>query len=106
MTTSNHGANLRQACSSAVILDTQKRKELLHIYLNDLNFYVLIGTWLVSAHPHVNVISGGPWQLPVEPWRVVEGAACVGITPSLLPQSYVIKTSSCTSITEIVGTYK
>ena len=105
MTTSNHGANLRQAVLWYNIEHT-KRKGLLHIYLNDLNLYVLIATLLVSAHPHVNVLSGGPWQLPVEPWRVVEGAACVGITLSLLPQGYVIKTSSCTSITEIVGTYE
>ena len=51
-------ANLIKTSSSAVLLNTQKI--LLHIYLNDLNLYVLIATFLVSAHPHVNVISGGP----------------------------------------------
>ena len=33
---------------------------LLHIALNDLNRYVLIGTWLISTQPHLNaILSGG-----------------------------------------------
>ena len=35
--------------------------------------YVLSET-LILTHPHLDVVSGGLWQLLVEPWRVVEGA--------------------------------
>ena len=58
----------------------------------DINFYSLYGnifisTQLISAHPHLNAISGGLCQLLVEPWRVVKGAACVERpTASTVPQ--------------------
>ena len=48
---------------------------LLHINRNDLYMYVLLG--FISAHSHLNVISGGLWQVFVEPWRIVECAASV-----------------------------
>ena len=45
-------------------------------------------TWALDfTHPHFNVISGGLWQLFVEPWRSVEAAASVGgPTASTIPQ--------------------
>ena len=38
---------------------------LLHLNRNDLDMYVLLG--FISAHSHLNVISGGLWQVFVEP---------------------------------------
>ena len=52
--------------------------KLLYVHLCNLNEYVFIRTFFISAHPHLNVISGGLWQLLVEPWRIVKGAACIG----------------------------
>ena len=61
---------------------------LLHINLSHLNLYVFIVTVLIPAHPHLNVISGGLLQLPVEPWRAVERAALSCISAAIhFPQS-------------------
>ena len=76
---------------------------LLHINLSHLNFYVFIVAFLIPAHPHLNVISGGLLQLPVEPWRVVEGAALLCISAAIhFPQSDST-TFTIVCITEIVG---
>ena len=43
-----------------------------------------------GAHPHLYAISGGLWQLLIEPWRVVERTTgAVGATPSPIPQGVV-----------------
>jgi hypothetical protein len=76
------------------------------------NLYVFIASFLIPAHSHINIISGGPWQLLVEPWRVVEGAACVlRPTTSTIPQrvtiiDYMFIWASTACITEIVIAYK
>ena len=52
---------------------------------------VLIMFVLIPAHPHLYVVSGGLWQLLVEPWRVVEGTTgTVGATPSPIPQGTTV----------------
>ena len=67
----------------------------------DINFYafngyIFIFSVLISTHPHFYVISGGLWQLSVEPGRVVHAAACTTNAPPI-PQwvGQVNKHASC-----------
>ena len=85
-------------------------------FLLNINFYcfncnVLIR--IIFADSHVNIASGRLWQLLVEPWRVVEGAACVQRpTTSTIPQRVVTieypthSTSTTSCVTEVVIPYK
>ena len=68
---------------------------------------------IIFADSHVNITSGRLWQLLVEPWRVVEGAACVQRpTTSTIPQRVVTieypthSTSTASCVTEVVIPYK
>ena len=45
----------------------------LNVNIKTLNGYVLVV--FISAHPYLDIISGGLWQLLVEPWRSVEHTA-------------------------------
>ena len=74
---------------------------------------VFIISALISAHSHLNTVSGGKWQLLVEPWRVVEGAAVVQRpTTSTIPQRVItveclkIKETTRSCITEVVIPYE
>jgi hypothetical protein len=85
----------------------------LDIYFYCFNQNIFIYGMFVPAHSHLDVISGGLWQLLVEPWRVVEGAACaLRTTASAIPQRIVIVkyakvgNASTACITEIVIAYK
>ena len=76
---------------------------LLHINLSHLNLYVFIVMVLIPAHPHLNVISGGLLQLPVEPWRAVKRSALSCISAAIhFPQSDST-TFTIVCITEIVS---
>jgi hypothetical protein len=105
----------RSILYSELIITTHSVKTffLLDIYLYDFNSNIFISNWLpISANAYVDVISGGLWQLLVEPWRIVEGAACaLRPTTSTIPQRVVSiedKTSiSCVAcITEVVIAYE
>ena len=37
----------------------------------------LVDTAMSGSHPHLCVVTGGGWQLLVEPWRAIEGIASV-----------------------------
>ena len=63
------------------------KENLLLLDVNFNNFCCNVLTRITSAYPQLNVISGGLQQLFVEPWRIVEGAACVQRpTTSTIPQ--------------------
>jgi hypothetical protein len=49
--------------------------QLLYVQVNGLDLHIFIPSIFISAHPHLNVISGGLWQLLIEPWRGIEGTA-------------------------------
>ena len=54
---------------------------------NSLNGNIFKVGSMISADPHLNVVSGGLWQLPGEPWRAVEAAAgAEWSTHSTIPQ--------------------
>ena len=57
----------------------------LDVNLNSFNKYIFVVTRGFSAQPHLYVLSGGLWQVSVEPWRVVEGTAGVTATPLTIP---------------------
>ena len=66
--------------------------------LTDKNFYsnIFITVVVISTHPHLDIVSGGVRQLLVEPWRNVEGAACVfRPTTSTIPQRISTIELSC-----------
>ena len=56
---------------------------LLNIQLYCLDKYVFILSFLIPAQPHLYGVSGGLWQLSVEPGRVVDVAA--GVAPTIHP---------------------
>ena len=101
-------------CSSMTLFLLQEY--LSHKYINYLNGYVFISTIIVSAHSHLNVVCGGLWQLPVEPRRSVEAAACVQrLTTSTIPQRVIsvdcmkpkaISTPSITEVYKLLPTYE
>ena len=52
-------------------------KRFLDVNLHYFDSSIFIPGQIIAAHPHLNIVSGGVWKLLVEPWRSVEGAACV-----------------------------
>ncbi len=86
----------------------------LDVYLYVADGYIFIDETFINAHPHLYVIGGGLWQLPVEPRRSVEGAAgTCRPTPSTIPQRIVSikdvklsKSAIDSGVTEVVFTYE
>jgi hypothetical protein len=66
-------------------------RDLLYVELKNFYQNVLVsGGALISTHSHLNAISGWLWELLMEPWRIVKGAACVQRpTTSTIPQEAV-----------------
>ena len=63
-------------------------QEIVSLDVNFSQFYdnVFFSEVCTSANSHLDIISGGPWQLPVEPRRSVEGAALISeATTSSIP---------------------
>ena len=87
---------------------------LLYIYVYSINGSIFTADTFTAdtftcAHPHLNVVSGGLWQLLVEPRRRVEGAAAVQrTTTSTIPQRVIrvepsyLKASCTGSVTKVV----
>ena len=82
-----------------MVIYTQCMTLLLDIYSNTFNGHIFIAALFISAHPHLNVISGGLWQLLVEPRRIVEGAARV-LCPTTSP--IPLRGDAETCVTEVV----
>ena len=94
---------------------TELCTSLLDIYLHHFNCNIFATGIFISAHPHLNIISGRLWKLFVEPWRSVKAAAIVWCLATLsIPQRISTKKlreiigMKCfkSSITEVVHAYK
>ena len=103
-----NAANMRVYFSKVILTNSVQHITRLQVHLevqyllHVKNIYVFIPSRFIPAHPHLKVISSGLLQLPVEPWRAVEGAALIDISTAIpLPQSNsIILTIVC--VTEIV----
>ena len=67
----------------------QNRSCLLNINLNLINHDIFIIANVISAQPHLYILSGAGWQVPAEPGRVVEAAKWETATPLPIPQGVV-----------------
>ena len=77
-----------QHCNVSM-MDTNVKCCLSSINLNFINCDIFSRTISCPAQPHLYILSGAGWQLPVEPGRVVEAAGCETATPLPIPQGVV-----------------
>ncbi len=89
---------------STVTLVCGQGYTIVHInYIDLFNSNIFIKTSLIFTYSHLDVISGGLWQLLVEPWMIFQGTTCVQRpTISSIPQR-IITIKMATLILALTG---